>query len=115
MKQTLPFPLTQRDAMVWIPGGDFMMGSDRHYREEAPTHRVSVSGFWIDPTPVTNAQFARFVQDTGHVTVAERPPNAAEYSGAKKELLSPASIVFVQPRHRVDMQDPDNWWSYVQG
>ena len=61
MKQTLPFPLTQRDAMIWIAGGDFMMGSDHHYREEAPAHRASVSGFWIDPTPVTNAEFERFV------------------------------------------------------
>jgi formylglycine-generating enzyme len=115
MKQTVPFPLTQRDAMIWIAGGDFMMGSDHHYREEAPAHRVSVSGFWIDPTPVTNAEFEQFVQATGYITLAERAVNPANYPGAKKEFLSPASVVFVQPRHRVDMQNPYNWWSYVQG
>lgn len=48
--------------MAWIPGGTFMMGSDHHYSEEAPAHRVSVDGFWIDRHPVTNAEFARFVQ-----------------------------------------------------
>src|SRR5262245_56705995 len=42
--------------MAWIPGGTFRMGSDRHYPEEAPVHRVTVDGFWIDRTPVTNAQ-----------------------------------------------------------
>jgi formylglycine-generating enzyme len=101
--------------MVWIPGGDFMMGSDRHYREEAPAHRVSVSGFWIDPTPVTNAEFGRFVEATGYKTVAERPADPADYPGAKTELLAPSSIVFVQPTHRVDMRNPYNWWTYVPG
>jgi formylglycine-generating enzyme required for sulfatase activity len=52
----------QKDAMIWIEGGAFRMGSDRHYVEEAPAHRVIVDGFWIDPTPVTNAQFAAFVK-----------------------------------------------------
>ena len=56
--------------MVWIPGGTFRMGSDRHYAEEAPVHRVTVDGFWIDRTPVTNRQFRNFVRATGHVTYA---------------------------------------------
>ena len=47
--------------MIWIPGGTFHMGSDKHYAEEAPVHRASVSGFWIDRTPVTNRQFKEFV------------------------------------------------------
>src|SRR5262245_60187077 len=115
MKQTLPFPRTQHDTMVWIPGGDFMMGSDHHYREEAPAHRVGVTGFWIDRTPVTNAEFEKFVRATGYVTFAQRPANPAHYPGAKKELLAPSSIVFIQPRHRVDVQNPYNWWSYVAG
>ncbi|WP_259703038.1 formylglycine-generating enzyme family protein [Synechococcus sp. CS-1324] len=59
--------------MVWIPGGSFVMGSDAHYPEEAPAHRVAVEGFWIDRSPVTNAQFRKFVKATGHVTVAEHP------------------------------------------
>jgi formylglycine-generating enzyme len=65
--------------MVWIEGGTFMMGSDHYYREEAPAHSVSVGGFWIDSTPVTNAQFLQFVEATQHVTVAERPANPALY------------------------------------
>ncbi|MBV8650488.1 MAG: SUMF1/EgtB/PvdO family nonheme iron enzyme, partial [Alphaproteobacteria bacterium] len=63
-------------TMVWIPGGSFRMGSDRHYPEEAPSHRVTVDGFWIDRTPVTNAAFHRFVRDTGYVTFAEIRPKA---------------------------------------
>src|SRR5262249_45023532 len=59
--------------MVWIPSGTFRMGSDKHYQEEAPSHRVSVNGFWIDRTPVTNKQFRKFVNKTGYVTVAETP------------------------------------------
>ena len=57
--------------MVRIPGGTFRMGSDHHYPEEAPVHRVTVDGFWIDRTPVTNRQFKAFVKATGHKTFAE--------------------------------------------
>ncbi len=59
--------------MVRIPGGTFRMGSDEHYPEEAPAREVEVSGFWMSPTTVTNADYARFVAETGYVTVAERP------------------------------------------
>src|SRR5262252_5673509 len=103
------------DHMIWIEGGTFTMGSDHFYREEAPPHRVTVDGFWIDPTPITNAEFAHFVDDTHHVTLAERPANPKDYPGAKPELLEPASVVFVQPKHRVDMKNPYNWWQYVRG
>ena len=61
--------------MVRIPGGTFRMGSNDHYPEEAPAHRVTVHGFWIDRTPVTNRQFKAFVRATGHVTTAEIPPD----------------------------------------
>jgi formylglycine-generating enzyme required for sulfatase activity len=64
--------------MIWIPGGTFRMGSDNHYREERPVHRVTVDGFWMDRAPVTNEQFARFVEATGHVTSAELVPNAED-------------------------------------
>ena len=87
----------QPPDMVWVAGASFVMGSDNHYPEEAPAHEVSVDGFWIDATPVTNAQFQRFVATTGHVTVAEQTPNAADYPGAKPELLVPASAVFRRP------------------
>jgi formylglycine-generating enzyme required for sulfatase activity len=101
------------EGMVWIPGGDFLMGSNNHYREEAPAHEVSVEGFWMDQFAVTNAQFARFVDATGYVTSAERPPNPADYPGAKPEMLVPASVVFQKPRQRVDLRNHYNWWTYV--
>ena len=70
----LPAPKsTAPEGMVWVEGGTFRMGSDRHYPEEAPAHRVRVDGFWIDRAPVTNRQFRAFVKATGHVTAAERP------------------------------------------
>ena len=91
------------------------MGSDDHYPEEAPAHEVSVGGFWIDATPVTNLQFGRFVKATGHVTLAERAPAGADYPGAKPELLVPGSVVFRQPRQRVDLRNHLNWWDWVPG
>src|SRR5215475_8792261 len=81
------------DGMVWIPCGEFLMGSDSHYEEEAPAHRVRVDGFWIDRHTVTNREFRRFVEATGHVTLAERPVDPAEYPGADPARLAPASIV----------------------
>jgi formylglycine-generating enzyme len=101
--------------MVWIPGGTFQMGSEDHYPEERPVRRVSVDGFWMDRTPITNASFARFVAETGHVTMAETPPNPADYPGAKKELLYPGSLVFVKPPNPVDLRDFHNWWRFVLG
>src|ERR1700754_3570197 len=103
------------ENMVWIPGGSFFMGSDAHYPEEAPSHLVAVEGFWVDKYAVTNAQFTRFVEATGHVTSAERAPTAAAYPGARPELLVLASVVFRRPPFRVDMRNPYNWWTYVPG
>ena len=103
------------DDMVWIPGGEFLMGSDDHYPEEAPAHRVSVGGFWIDRFQVTNASFKRFVKDTGHVTVAERPPDPSQYPGAKPELLTTGSTVFVAPGHPVALNNPYAWWRFIPG
>jgi formylglycine-generating enzyme required for sulfatase activity len=101
--------------MVWVPGGTFRMGSNDHYPEEAPTHDATVDGFWIDKHTVTNAQFRRFVEATGHVTVAERAPDPADYPGAKPELLVPASVVFRKPPRPVDLRNHYNWWTYVPG
>ncbi|MGW6130638.1 formylglycine-generating enzyme family protein [Cellulomonas sp. NPDC055163] len=101
--------------MVEIPAGTFTMGSDDHYPEEAPAHRVAVHGFWMDRHAVTNAEFARFVARTGYVTSAERAPDPADYPGAAPELLVAASVVFRQPAHRVSLDDPLNWWAYVPG
>jgi len=102
-------------GMVWIPGGSFRMGSDRHYAEEAPVHSASVEGFWIDRHPVTNQQFSRFVHDTGYVTLAERIPRAEDYPNAKPEFLIAGSVVFRQQKTRVDMGNCYNWWTYVPG
>lgn len=104
-----------RDGMVWIPGGTFRMGSNRHYPEEAPVHTVSVDGFWMDTCTVTNEEFRRFVDATGYVTLAERPPNPADYPDAKPEMLMAASVVFRKPRKRVDLSNEFNWWGYVAG
>jgi formylglycine-generating enzyme required for sulfatase activity len=92
-----------------------MMGSNHHYPEEAPSHRVTVDGFWMDSHTVTNAQFSSFVEDTKYVTLAERPANAADYPGAKPELLVPSSVVFQKTPHPVDLRNSYNWWTYVQG
>jgi formylglycine-generating enzyme len=73
--------------MVWIPGGTYRMGSDRHYPEEAPVHRVTVDGFWMDRTPVTNREFQEFVAATGYVTFAEIPPDPKHYPGALPHML----------------------------
>lgn len=110
-----PTPGRQAAGMAWIPGGRFTMGSDRHYPEEAPAHPVDVDGFWIDPAPVTNAQFEAFVEATGYVTTAERPADPAGYPGADPALLAPASAVFTPPPYPVDLGDPYQWWSYVPG
>jgi formylglycine-generating enzyme required for sulfatase activity len=101
--------------MVWVPGGTFRMGSDAHYPEEAPAHPVTVDGFWIDRAPVTNLQFGRFIKATGYVTLAERAPEAADYPGAKPELLVPGSVVFRPPPHRVDLGDHLQWWDWGPG
>jgi formylglycine-generating enzyme required for sulfatase activity len=101
--------------MLWIPGGTFHMGSNDHYPEEAPVHSVAVDGFWMDACQVTNADFARFVAETGHVTVAEHPPDPRDYPGAKKDLLVPGALVFLRPPGPVDLRDITNWWRWVPG
>jgi formylglycine-generating enzyme required for sulfatase activity len=91
------------------------MGSDKHYPEEAPAHRVSVDGFWIDRTPVTNAQFRQFVRATGHVTFAEKKPDPRDYPNALPHMLFAGSLVFTPPRHPVDLRDWSQWWNFVRG
>jgi formylglycine-generating enzyme required for sulfatase activity len=101
--------------MVWIAGGSFQMGSDRHYPEEAPSHRVRVDSFWIDRTPVTNRQFREFVKATGYVTVAEVPPDPKDYLGALPHMLRAGSLVFSPPKHAVDLRDWSQWWAFRFG
>jgi sulfatase modifying factor 1 len=101
--------------MVRIPGGEFLMGSDAFYPEEAPVRRVALDGFWIDEHPVTVAEFRRFVKATGHVTVAEQPPDPADYPDADQALLVPGSLVFSPADGPVDLSDFRNWWAWAPG
>jgi formylglycine-generating enzyme len=113
--QRLLEPSPGAAGMVWIEGGTFCMGSDRHYPEEAPAHRVRVGGFWIDRTPVTNRQFRNFVKATGHVTWAEIPPDPKDYPGALPHMLKAGSLVFSPPKHAVDLRDWSQWWQLKFG
>ena len=53
-------------VMVYVPAGEFEMGSTRGARDEQPVHTVSLDAFWIDRTEVTNAQFAAFLNEQGN-------------------------------------------------
>jgi formylglycine-generating enzyme required for sulfatase activity len=102
--------------MVWIPGGAFWMGcEDCQMPDALPLHEVTVDGFWIDETPVTNAQFEKFVEATGYKTIAERDPDPKGFPGADPNLLAPGSAVFFSPEHDVPLNDPLQWWRYVPG
>jgi formylglycine-generating enzyme required for sulfatase activity len=91
------------------------MGSNEHYAEEAPVHHVAVDGFWIDRFEVTNRQYAEFVEDTGYVTVAERPLDPADYPGAPPENLVPGSLVFTMTAGPVDLRHLSQWWTWTPG
>lgn len=107
--------MADRDAMRRLDGGRFVMGSDRHYPEEAPARAVRVDPFWIDETPVTNAQFARFVAATGHVTLAEHAPDPRDYPGMDPAMARAGSLVFTRTAQPVDLGDPGQWWDFRFG
>jgi formylglycine-generating enzyme len=110
--------MTQTQApadMRWIPGGTFLMGSDDFYPEEGPVHEVSVDGFWMDRHVVSNERFARFVEETGYVTIAERALNPADYPGAPPENLVPGALVFHKSQGPVNLKDYTNWWVWTPG
>jgi len=117
-------PEVAPEGMVWIPGGEFSMGARspmdsndlvgmRATTDSRPIHRVSVDGFWMDATEVTNEQFARFVKETQYITVAERTPTAADYPTAAPEDLKAGSVVFTPPDHAVPLNDHLQWWAWV--
>ena len=118
-----PGPTPQ--GMVWIPGGEFSMGSAVESesmcgmpgitRDALPVHRVYVNGFWMDATELTNQQFERFVNATGYVTVAERTPTKAEFPTAPPENLVAGSTVFTPTKSEVPLDDYYQWWRYVRG
>jgi formylglycine-generating enzyme len=102
--------------MVWIPGGIFRMGSDKHYLEEAPVHSVTLDAFWIDRTPVTNREFREFVRATGYITFAEIPPDPKNYPGALPNMLRAGSLVFNPPKHPIDdLRNWSQWWTFKFG
>lgn len=101
--------------LIAIAGGSFLMGSGDFYPDERPVHERHVESFFIDQHPVTNAQFARFVADTGYVTVAERALDPAEFPGAPEADLVPGSMVFTPTDRAVDLRDWRQWWRWVPG
>jgi formylglycine-generating enzyme len=103
------------DTMVRIPGGEFAMGSNEFYPDEAPVRRIAVDAFRIDAYAVTNDRFATFVEATGYVTMAERVPDAALYPGARPEDLVPGSLVFTMTDGPVDLRNYGNWWRWIHG
>lgn len=113
------------DGMVWIPGGEFTMGTDemQSYEYERPSHRVKVDGFWMDETEVTNKQFREFVDDTDYITTAERTPDWNELRKQlppdapmpDKESLVAGSLVFTPPDHAVSLDDYSQWWKWTPG
>jgi formylglycine-generating enzyme required for sulfatase activity len=115
-------------GMVWIPGGEFTMGTDSSlgWPDEKPAHRVRVRGFWMDQTDVTNAQFRAFVEATGHVTTAEKPVDAAEIMRQlppnslppSQDNLRPSALVFTPTSGPVPIVGPGvhrQWWKWTPG
>ena len=109
------FERSTDDGMLYVPGGTYRMGSDRHYPEEAPVHRVTVNEFRMDRTPVTNREFRRFVNATGYVTSAEITPDAKDYPGALPHMLKAGSLVFTPPQQAVDLRNWGQWWTFKFG
>jgi formylglycine-generating enzyme required for sulfatase activity len=101
------------EEMVELSAGRFRMGSDRFYSEETPVREIEVDGFAIDRGPVTVEQFARFVDDTTYRTLAERPPDPAEYPDADPSPLVAGSAVFRPTARPVPLDDSSRCWAYV--
>ncbi|HEU4632790.1 MAG TPA: formylglycine-generating enzyme family protein [Flavisolibacter sp.] len=116
---------TSTAGMVYIPGGSFMMGGDNDQAsaDELPKHPVEVAPFWMDETEVTNAQFQKFVEATGYITTAERKPDWEQLKktlppGTPKppdSVLVAASLVFRQTSGPVNLNNYNEWWSWVPG
>jgi formylglycine-generating enzyme required for sulfatase activity len=111
-----PPPGPAPEGMVWVPGGTFWMGCEQcGMPDTLPVHLVTVRGFWMDATPVTNAQFEAFARATGYVTVAERRPDPKDLPGVPPDQLVAGSAVFTPPTKPVPLDDPLRWWRYVPG
>ncbi len=101
--------------LVTIPAGEFMMGSDDFYPEEKPAHKVYVDQYQIEIYPVTNAQFARFVEETGYKTVAERPLPKEVFPNLTDEARIPGAMVFYPTKGPVDLVNMGQWWGWTHG
>jgi len=101
--------------LVDIPAGTLRMGSAEFSAEEGPVHERPVGAFAMERHPVTNAQFAEFVADTGWVTIAERPLDLDDYPGVAPEDLVPGALVFTPTTGPVDLRDWRQWWRWVPG
>lgn len=106
---------TESDDLVRVPSQTATLGSDGHYPEEGPARAVDVDAFDIQRHPVTNAEFAEFVDATGYLTVAERPLDPADYPGAPAENLQPGSMVFTRTPGPVDLRHLNQWWTWTPG
>src|SRR5262249_36153259 len=103
-------------GMVWVPGGTYTRGSDNpKMRDARPKHQVAVDGFWMDATAVINEEFARFVEATGYVTVAEHTPRAEDFPGAPPENLVAGAVVFTPTDGPVPLNNHLRWFRYVKG
>ncbi len=121
----LPSRFATHPGMVWIPGGEFTMGSDspEARRDEKPAHKVVISGFWMDATPVTNSQFKAFVDATGYVTTAEIAPTLEEIMSQvppgtpppSPEMLVAASLVFKAAEGPIPLNNEYAWWEWKTG
>lgn len=112
-------------GMVWIPGGEFSMGSNVEdeslcsikgvTKDASPIHRVYVDGYFMDETEVTNEQYAAFVKATGYITVAEQKPTKEEFPTAADEDLIAGSVVFSPTPSAVNLNNFLQWWAYIGG
>jgi formylglycine-generating enzyme len=107
--------VTDTTNMIRIEGGAFRMGSAEFYPDEAPVHERRVASFELDLHPVTNAQFAEFVADSGYVTVAERPLDPVDFPGVDPADLVPGGMVFTPTDGPVDLRDWRQWWRWQAG
>lgn len=126
------------EGMVWIPGGKFTQGGPEAevcrkikagldtgkaccsllqsgFVDAQPVHAVEVDGFWMDEAEVTNAQFRKFVEATGYITVAERKPKREDFPGAAEEMLIPGSVCFQATGVEVPLDNFLAWWRYLPG
>ena len=116
------------EGMVWIPGGESVQGAseanEMALNHEKPQHQIELDGFFMDKTEVTNAEFKKFVEETGYVTVAEREIDWEEMKkqvppGTPKphdSILQPGSLVFKKTRESVpNLYDFSQWWEWKIG